>query len=338
MSRKVFKDRKTITILTTLVLVVAVAVGSNLLTSEPPEFPCSQDPDQVVSIADEQVPMANTNLGSKTTTKTSTKKVKMKTASKKSFSKKLPTTKKTTTKTVTKTSSKEKVVTKTTTVVKTTTQETYKKKSKIKTVKTSVATTVSTTETKSPVASNTSANSSKNEQNAEAKTTSASSSSNSESSSSADGKYAVAKIAPKTDGRVQDAFNKLGFEIQVKSSISYAGKYDTKSQSVTLKRADDTVYHELGHFLAFIAGNMDTSDAFKAVYNSEKGKYTGNNKAYVTQNSSEYFAESFRDYTLNPSALKKARPKTYDKIEEALQLINDDRIAKYKAVYAPYWK
>lgn len=36
-----------------------------------------------------------------------------------------------------------------------------------------------------------------------------------------------------------------------------------RHEPITLKQADETVYHELGHFLAFVAGNIDTSAAFQ---------------------------------------------------------------------------
>ena len=48
---------------------------------------------------------------------------------------------------------------------------------------------------------------------------------------------------------------------------------------------NETIYHELGHFLAFVAGNVDRTSDFAAVYNSEKSKFTGINRSYATQNS-----------------------------------------------------
>lgn len=95
------------------------------------------------------------------------------------------------------------------------------------------------------------------------------------------------------------------------------------------------VYHELGHFLAWIAGNVDKRSEFATIYKSEKEKYTGVRKAYVTQNASEYFAESYRDYILSGSNLKKSRPKTYAYVRNAVQTIQNspDRITKIKNVY-----
>ena len=89
-----------------------------------------------------------------------------------------------------------------------------------------------------------------------------------------------------------------------------------------------TIYHELGHFLAFVAGNVDRTSDFAAVYNSEKSKFTGINRSYATQNSSEYFAESVLEYVTSPSTLKRQRPKTYAAIVAALNKITDERIQR----------
>ena len=70
-----------------------------------------------------------------------------------------------------------------------------------------------------------------------------------------------------------------------------------------MKQIDDSVYHELGHFLAFIAGNADKTASFQSIFAAEKANVTAFNKAYVTQNASEYFAESVKDYILNLSLI-----------------------------------
>ena len=63
---------------------------------------------------------------------------------------------------------------------------------------------------------------------------------------------------------------------------------------------------------------------------------TSFNKAYVTQNSSEYFAESVKDFILNNNALKNARPQTYAAVESALNQITDAQIAKIEKIYGPF--
>lgn len=140
------------------------------------------------------------------------------------------------------------------------------------------------------------------------------------------------------DSRVIKAFQQLGFKINVDPSVSYSGYFEARSRSITMREIDDSVYHELGHFLAFIAGNVDKTAAFQSVYAAEKESVTSYNKAYVTQNASEYFAESVKDFILNNSALKSSRPQTYEAVQNALNMITDAQIAKIQKIYGPFWK
>lgn len=140
------------------------------------------------------------------------------------------------------------------------------------------------------------------------------------------------------DSKVVTAWNTLGFKFTINSGVSYSGLFDAETQSITLKSVDDTVYHELGHFVAFVAGNVDTSSSFKAVYEAEKSLYTKYNASYVLQDSSEYFAESFKEYTLDAASLKASRPQTYAAIEAALNKLTTAQITKIATVYASIWK
>ena len=130
---------------------------------------------------------------------------------------------------------------------------------------------------------------------------------------------------------------KLGFTVTVDPSVNYGGCFNAHSRSIILRFENETVYHELGHFLAFVAGNVDRTSAFAAVYNSEKSKFTGINRSYATQNSSEYFAESVLEYVTSPSTLKRQRPKTYAAIVEALNKITDERVQRVMDIYGPFW-
>lgn len=299
------------------IVAVALAVvigGVSLWQShtEIPELPEYTDPIMEVSIEDEEPPLADKpKTTSKTTTKTTKKNVTMSTAATKTYTKKLPVTSKTTTKTLT--SSTQTV--KTDTTVKTAVTEKYTKKSKVKVVTTKVTTTVKTTTT--PLKSSTTVT-------ASAKT----------------GKYEVnvAALAPKMDKRVLSAYQTMGFKVYVDSSVSYAGYFNARDRSITLREESENVYHELGHFLAFISGNTDQTSAFKAIYSQEMAKYSGYNAAYVTQNSAEYFAESTRDYILNGAALKSARPNTYAALEAALNKVTDAQVSKLMKMYASVWK
>ena len=134
-----------------------------------------------------------------------------------------------------------------------------------------------------------------------------------------------------------NAFQKLGFQMVIQSGVPYSGLCDAQTRTITLKQADETVYHELGHFLAFVAGNIDTSAAFQQTFQKEKSRYTAYDKEYVLQNSAEYFAQSFRDYTENPAALKASRPQTYAAIQQALSRVTDAQVANLLRVYRAVW-
>lgn len=291
--------------------------------SQVPELPNYTDPVVEQTIEDDDTPLASQpKVTTKTTksSKTTKKNIKLKAAATKTYTKKLPTTKKTTNKTTKK---NQTTTIKTTTIVQTDTSRKYTKKSKNVVQTQKVTTTVQTTTTVVAAASTT--------VNA---TTAGSTTAKKE-------KYTVsnvASIAPQMDSRVLNAFTKMGFTVIVDPSVSYAGYFDGRSRTITLKVEDDTIYHELGHYLAFIAGNVDKNAAFASVYNSEKSKFTGVRKAYATQNASEYFAESVLEYTENPSVLKAQRPQTYEAITNALSKVTDAQVNKIMNVYKVIWK
>lgn len=303
-------------------IIAAGGLGTAWYSSNNLEMPSYTDPVTEATIVEDDTPLASSpKVTTKTTqnTKTSTKKTKMKSASKKTYTKKIPTTKKTTKKTQKKNST---TTVTTQTTVQTDATEKYTKKSCYKITTTKVKTIVKTT---TSVAT---ATATKTSTSASTKTTSNS-------------KYTVsnlASVAPKMDSRVINAFNKMGFKVVVDPSSAYAGYFSAKTRTITLQEMDDTIYHELGHFLSFIAGNVDVSSSFKSIYASEKSQYTLYNKAYVTKDSSEYFAESVKNYMLTNSTLKKERPQTYNAIKAALDKVTTSRINSMISLYSVIWK
>ena len=302
-----------------LLMAAVLAVGylnyREVSISDLPELTSYTDPDTVV-VSEEDVPLAPT---SKTTKKVTQKVTTKKTKMKKKAAKTSTTTKKSTkiTNKNKKTSGQQiKINTKVDTTIKTQT----KKNSKIKTTQTKVVTTVVTTTTTLE----------KQYSKTDQATTSASASKN--------GTYAVRNVARFCDNRVLSAFEKMGCKVVVDSSVSYAGCFDASKRTITLKRMDSTVYHELGHFLEFCSGTSDVKKLIEQVYSKEKSRYNSYNKTYVLQNSGEYFAESFKNYCENPSALKKSRPLTYDAIVRALNNVTDSRVNMIMSAYASVWK
>ena len=226
-----------------------------------------------------------------------------------------------------KVKSSKKNVTTTETLTATNVTNAYKKGSKIDTRVTTVKTTVIKTVAPTGTAAATGT----------ATTTATKATTAGTASAAQNGEIAITQIAPLVSGNVTSAFQKLGFKIVINSGVSYSGLCDARTRTVTLKRADNTVYHELGHFVAFVAGNIDTSSAFQSIYNREKSLYTDYNKSYVLSSSSEYFAESYKNYILNPTQLKNSRPETYAAIENALSRVTDAQASRILSVYGALW-
>ena len=319
--------RKKLTKAGALALAAVVAMGGGVTyynsQNQVPELITYVDTDGSIEIPDEDVPLAAPKVTKSTKTKKKVKKIKMKKASKKTYKK----AGKTVTKKKKKVKSSKKNVTTTETLTATNVTNAYKKGSKIDTRVTTVKTTVIKTVAPTGTAAATGT----------ATTTATKATTAGTASAAQKGEIAITQIAPLVSGNVTSAFQKLGFKIVINSGVSYSGLCDARTRTVTLKRADNTVYHELGHFVAFVAGNIDTSSAFQSIYNREKSLYTDYNKAYVLSSSSEYFAESYKNYILNPTQLKNSRPETYAAIENALSRVTDAQASRILRVYGALW-
>lgn len=319
--------RKKLTKAGALALAAVVAMGGGVTyynsQNQVPELITYVDTDGSIEIPDEDVPLAAPKVTKSTKTKKKIKKIKMKKASKKTYKK----AGKTVTKKTKKVKSSKKNVTTTETLTATNVTNAYKKGSKIDTRVTTVKTTV--IKTVAPIGTAAATGT--------ATTTATKATTAGTASAAQNGEIAITQIAPLVSGNVTSAFQKLGFKIVINSGVSYSGLCDARTRTVTLKRADNTVYHELGHFVAFVAGNIDTSSAFQSIYNREKSLYTDYNKSYVLSSSSEYFAESYKNYILNPTQLKNSRPETYAAIENALSRVTDAQASRILSVYGALW-
>ncbi len=172
-------------------------------------------------------------------------------------------------------------------------------------------------------------------------TTSKSSNEASDNTADATSGFAIndfSDIKGHVDSRVYNAFVNLGFGFKVNSKLSTTGVFSVQNHNIQLKRGQSSyLLHELGHFVTALKGRADQTSEFKKIYNTEKNAYVGNNKAYVTQDAGEYFAESFRDYTKNASALKSQRPQTYNYINGLVNSISDKDVSDFYNTYGWYW-
>ena len=310
-------------------LAFTLVIGSTSFFLKEPAFseeelPVFTEPFLEMTIQEEAPPLASApKVTKKVKKKTSEKKVRLPKASEKSYTAKLPTKKKTSTKTNRDTNKEKNEITETTidTTVEVATTETYTKKKDTKVVKTVTTTTVQTTVVTKPLES--------------------------EEVSEASAKKAylttTSRLAPEMNQNVLYAFETLGFQIKVDPNVNYSGYYNTRDRLITLNARQlelfpDTVYHELGHFVAFAAGNVDSKADFAAVYQEEKGKLTGSGAVYAAQSASEYFAESVKDYITSPGILKSNRPKTYQAVENAIEKITESKVAALQKTYAAVWK
>lgn len=323
--RNTGRHRKSIIALAT-VLVVVIGVAGVYGDSDQwdVELPYFVDTFDEIEIDDGQIPLSQ----QKTTTskKVSKKNIKLKKRAKKTYTKVLP--KKVNTTTSTKKTDASKIVKKTTVRVEKKDKYTKRKKTKVRT--TTTTTTVVTTTYNLTTASTTNSDSLSTTVNepADSKTVTSTAGSNT---------VTISSIAPKASSNVISAYESIGFKVIIDSSYTFSGCFDARKGTITLRKNDDNIYHELGHFVAFVAGNTDTSSAFKSIYNEEKSKYDGRNATYVLGDPSEYFAESFRDYILYNSELKSKRPKTYEAISTAIGRVSDAQVNRLKSAYADIW-
>ena len=289
--------------------------------------------DGSIVIPEEEVPLATKpTVKVKKTTRRKVKKSKLKKKAKKT-AKSTKRSKKS--KTVKKENSKKKVATDTT--VLTTVVSATKKNSKVKTVTTTVETTVKTTTTNKPKRSS-------SEVAASANTATANTAASAAQSTSSDEMQIVSNVtvrsmAPRADANVLNAFENLEFKIEINPTSSYSGYFSVKAHNIILKKSSgDTIYHELGHFVGWLAGNVDTSSEFVAIYNKEKSALQSSNYQYLTKSSAEYFAESYKDYVLSPQNLQSSRPQTYEFVKNAVSRITDARVTNIKSAYMKaYW-
>lgn len=289
--------------------------------------------DGSIVIPEEEVPLATKpTVKVKKTTRRKVKKSKLKKKAKKT-AKSTKRSKKS--KTVKKENSKKKVATDTT--VLTTVVSATKKNSKVKTVTTTVETTVKTTTTNKPKRSS-------SEVAASANTATANTAASAAQSTSSDEMQIVSNVtvrsmAPRADANVLNAFENLEFKIEINPTSSYSGYFSVKAHNIILKKSSgDTIYHELGHFVGWLAGNVDTSSEFVAIYNKEKSALQSANYQYLTKSSAEYFAESYKDYVLSPQNLQSSRPETYEFVKNAVSRITDARVTNIKSAYMKaYW-
>ena len=145
-------------------------------------------------------------------------------------------------------------------------------------------------------------------------------------------------LGSQADGKILNAFEDLKFKMVIDKNTEATGVFSVKSHKIALQSARSSVLlHELGHFANFLAGDKVGTSQWKSIYNAEKNKYDGYNKAYAIKSASEYFAESYKDYKEHPSALRSKRPRTYQFVKSTIDGITDSDVQNIKDTYGEYW-
>jgi hypothetical protein len=104
-------------------------------------------------------------------------------------------------------------------------------------------------------------------------------------------------------------------------------------KSIVLRRffdSDDTISHEIGHYISWKAKKTkitsknaaETSD-FMEIYEEEKDLYDLYNVKYSISSSTEYFAECYARYLIEPDNLKNTCPNTYDYIDDLIDKLEN---------------
>lgn len=145
-------------------------------------------------------------------------------------------------------------------------------------------------------------------------------------------------LGSQADAKILNAFEDLKFKMVIDKNAEATGVFSVKSHKIALQSARSSVLlHELGHFANFLAGDKVGTSEWKSIYNAEKDKYDGYNKAYAIKSASEYFAESYKDYKEHPSALRSKRPRTYQFVKSTIDGITDSDVQNIKDTYGEYW-
>lgn len=133
----------------------------------------------------------------------------------------------------------------------------------------------------------------------------------------------INQLRGKIDSKVITRFKNSGFTVETNPNSSVLrgadGVFSPSRKKIVLKANVNRVFiHEIGHFVDRENGYISDSSEFMKIYKSEKNRFAGDNKAYAVSNNKEFFAEVFKEYSMNRSSLKKHCPKSYNFMKNVL--------------------
>ncbi len=138
----------------------------------------------------------------------------------------------------------------------------------------------------------------------------------------------IDSLAKGADNRVLRLFKALNYELVIDDDAPYTGMIEQGRITLRQKRRD-VFLHELGHFLDFYSRYPSTTRTFSRIYKKEKVEAD----VYCSRTAGEYYAQSFKDYTMSPGRMKKERPQTYQYIKKAVGSLTNSYIKKLQGIY-----
>lgn len=105
-----------------------------------------------------------------------------------------------------------------------------------------------------------------------------------------------------------------GVENTIGLTIYYKKRIYIKNDEYSI---DSCTLHEIGHALDAMNNYQSFTEGFNDIYNEESAA-SGLSK-YFTSSATEYFAETFQNYFINPELTKKNAPKSFVFIEQFLE-------------------
>lgn len=137
------------------------------------------------------------------------------------------------------------------------------------------------------------------------------------------GKANINQLKGIVDDKVISEFNRVGMTIETNPNSSVLkgadGVFSPSQKKIVVKsNVNRVLVHEVGHFVAYVNNRADSTAEFRAIYNAEKGNFAGDNKAYAVSNNKEFFAEVFKEYSMNNASLKSHCPRSYEYVKNVL--------------------
>ena len=133
----------------------------------------------------------------------------------------------------------------------------------------------------------------------------------------------ISQLKGIVDDKVISEFNRVGMTIETNPNSSLLkgadGVFSPSQKKIVVKNnVNRVLIHEVGHFVAYVNNRADSTAEFRAIYNAEKNNFAGDNRAYAVSNNKEFFAEVFKEYSMNRASLKSHCPRAYEYVKNVL--------------------